>query len=642
MVTIALAWLYATLLCTFFGWAVIVPRFSDRPHWSGAVPLSVLPLIGLAVVSVLTGYLSLVMPIGGWAHLVVLSVAAIVGSLNRHRIHLLWSHLAAVRSLGWMSWAAGSLLLVFLLLKSALPVDIHGALAFMFHSDTAYYHAPSIRWISEYGVVPGLGNLLSPLAVDYLWFQPDALFGFSFLLPHRLHALSGFTVFWAYCFALGGFREFLLSKDGRVFSNAFRALMLLPLLELGNYIVSDSGDEPAALLVLITLALGCRYIERHGDSSSARPLFAAVAILAFFTVALKWSALPLLLLIMGFTLRNVRSGHGMKPINVASLATAMLLPKLVRSVILSGYLLYPFPALDWFDVDWKMPRDVVVAEKRYVESMARIRFDRPGALLACDTSAWFRDWLQQFLDRPVGASLATALAALILVALLRPRRVFGMLARYRIVFLTVLSALLYWFLTAPHVRFAYGFLASAAMLTGLTAGWSLAPPGGRLLGGRLSRFATGLAVTITAALVLFSCPCPLPGDALGTGVQFSAYYIARLDRIRRGKASPDPLIHQTPYPEVPVARFDLGGLPIYRPVTGQHCWDAPLPCTPYLYRRIQARGRSLADGFRAVPGPVEAFDGRRLAEEWSSAAALRGLNARVRHPLEQSSPGDCR
>jgi hypothetical protein len=630
MLTIAAAWLYMSAVCFAFGWATIgFPASTIRG--TRAVPWSVLPLVGLAEISVLTAYLSLVMPIGVAANLIVLSVAIGLvclrgGLIEDWRCVLGGSNF---RTFGYLAVT----LLVFLVfvIKSAVAVD--GTLTEVFHSDTAYYHAPSIRWISEYGVVPGLGNLLSPLAVDYLWFQPAALFGFSFLLPHRLHALMGFTAFWAFCFALGGLKEWLSGNAGPTPSNLFRALSLVPLLEIGNYIVSDSGDEPAAVFVLVAVALGCRYIEWRHEPASSRALFLAVLILVSFAVGLKWSALPLAVLALSFTLHRVRAVGWAPLATAAGIGALILAPKLIRSVVLSGYLVYPFPALDWFGVDWKMPAEVVAAEKAYVESMARIRFDQPGQRLEGGFSDWFSDWVIRFVSTPVACLLIASAVLALLALLLRPAPVVGFMRRYGELFAAILLALAYWFVTAPHVRFAYGFLAAASILflTGFVFSWrapqaattnhsASVASAGEPANPRNAGIGVGLAFVFAAAL-LFSTPRPFPGDALATGITFTDFYPHRIDRMRRGKVSRSPFTFQDAYPEVPIQLFRLGDLALYRPLTGQHCWDAPLPCTPYVYRRIAQRGTSLADGFHVVPGPVGDFDGSRLAEEWRQQQA---------------------
>jgi hypothetical protein len=75
-------------------------------------------------------------------------------------------------------------------------------------------------------------------------------------------------------------------------------------------------------------------------------------------------------------------------------------------------------------------------------------------------------------------------------------------------------------------------------------------------------------------------------------------------------------MYQDPYPLPEMLRLKLGSLEINRPKRGMHCWDAPLPATPYLYGRIELRGDSLKQGFRPCAGPIDGFSGFRLVEEW--------------------------
>jgi len=58
---------------------------------------------------------------------------------------------------------------------------------------------------------------------------------------------------------------------------------------------------------------------------------------------------------------------------------------------------------------------------------------------------------------------------------------------------------------------------------------------------------------------------------------------------------------------------------IHRPVSGQLCWNARLPCTPYLYKPVEQRGRSLEQGFRMrmdLDDPGGPFDGSRFINDW--------------------------
>lgn len=63
------------------------------------------------------------------------------------------------------------------------------------HYDSDLYHAQSIRWIEEYGVVKGLGNLHERFAYNSASFALSALYSMKFLLGKSLHTLSGFFAF---------------------------------------------------------------------------------------------------------------------------------------------------------------------------------------------------------------------------------------------------------------------------------------------------------------------------------------------------------------------------------------------------------------------------------------------------------------
>lgn len=621
MLTIAPVWVYISLVTFLAGWFTIGTYTGSGHNQDRAIPLSLFPLIGLAEISALTGFLSLFMPIGWAANAIVLTIVVGLVWIRRKELPVLSALIRKAWTGSKLLVAALALLFLVLVMKSAMTADFPGDVTRTFHSDTAYYHAQSIRWIEEFRVVPGLGNLLPSLSIDYLWFQPAALFGFSWLLPQRLHALTGFAEFWAICFALGGVREISLGRDRWVASNLFRVLMLFPLLELGNYLKSDSGDEPAALYILLTLAMGFRYFEMKPEKPAPDSVVMAVLILAFFSIGIKLSALPLGLLIATLTFRTWRES-GWQSVGVAAgIGLLVLAPKLARSVVLSGYLVYPFPAINVFDVDWKVPREVVDIERRYIESIARSFPEKPGEMLQGGLGVWLQDWLTHFFRTPLALCLASSLVAFGAALCFRPRSTLSWFGQVISVYLTVLVGVGFWFLTAPQLRYGYGWLAASPIVLLLPlmrftpAGYADASVGQwRIRAAPLAGFAL-------AILLLFTYPKPFPGYALGSGVALSDRNWNRMDRMRRGKAPRRAWFFQDPYPVATTLQLSLGTLLMQRPATGQFCWETAVPCTPYLYRRIEARGPSLQDGFRAISGSVESFDGGRIAREWEERRA---------------------
>ncbi|BAC91273.1 LIC_10190 family membrane protein [Gloeobacter violaceus] len=607
MASVILCWLYVTALGSLCGWLLL--HRADRS--SEAVPPAVVPMVGLAAVTAAAGYLSLFIGLGLVANLLVWLVA----------LALLWRRRAAVgpavgrareqaaKTDFWFWPAAGVLAVVLAFTSIGKPWLGQG----FFNYDTGLYHAPSIRWIESHGAVPGLGNLLPPLAVDSQWFVASALFSFAWLYKHPLHALLGFAAFWGFCFALGGVRELLTGKQDTRISSVFRALSLVPLLELVGNIASPTTDEPAAILTLVVLALVCRTLEAQGANRDTRTLQLAVATLALFTVAIKWSVLPLLLPVGYLAWRQWQKEGAPALLGYALLAVGLFTPKLVRSVILSGYLVYPFAAVDWFGFDWKMPLGVVQAEKRSIEGWARMQFRDPAEVMAGGIGFWFPSWFEQFRTTPIAWCLFAAAGVFALSAVLLRGRFVTILRHYGIVYLTAVAGVAYWFWAAPFLRFGYGFLAALAMVLVLPAADALAA--------RLPRLSFRLRPQAVATAALAALVLLTEGEKrlLGTGLTWTKHYLETVEQIYTGYLPIGLLYHQVGYPKIETLLLPMRNAWIYRPLTGQLCWHAPLPCTPYLYGRIELRDGSLQGGFRARPEdqttPLGDFDGRRLERE---------------------------
>jgi len=622
-------WVYVTLLC-WGGGFLFVHIFQHATRSGAAVfPPVLYPFLGLAWIASCTAFISLLSPIC-WEWNIAFVVLIAIGVL-RTRDELL----DQLKKLTDHAKQAPAMLVLFvfigavLLLKSATVVHDYGVADAVFHSDTGYYHAPSIRWIEEYGVVPGLGNLLPPLAIDYLWFQPCALFGFRDFLPQRLHALTGLFTLWGLAFSIGGVWRLFNSGgwDRICISDLYRTMLLLPLCEVGNYIVSDSGDEPAAVIVLTAIGASLICLENDKVQISKKkcavgsPDICAVLLLICFAVGIKLSALPLMVLGALLCIPSIRSKNFALMFFAVLIVLFVIGGKVTRSVIISGYPVYPLPQLDLFHVDWKMPAQVLVSEKNYVASMARARFAEPGRLLCGGMESWLLPWLKAFLKTPVGIGAIFSIVSLILSALFKWDFVVRHLRRFWKVHVTLMSGLLYWFLMAPDVRFGYGFLVAWEILffsIGVMAfGDSIAEHGPNL---HLKNFSWAFVLVILFGLIAaFTIPKKQPGDSFGKGVDFSIYYWRFLGKVATGSTDSRFLVFQDAYPEVEMKLFPLGDIALWRVSTGMRCWDAPLPSTPFLYRRIEQRRPDLSSGFRAVEGSVGDFSGMRLAQEYQES-----------------------
>jgi hypothetical protein len=252
--------------------------------------------------------------------------------------------------------------------------------------------------------------------------------------------------------------------------------------------------------------------------------------------------------------------------------------------------------------------------------MARIRFAKPGVALNGGMEVWFYPWLLKFIQAPMVIALGVSLLIFLAGVFLLRESVFRKVMVFWEIYLTLALGLLYWFIMAPDVRFGFGFLAAAGLLLCVPVvcpvmeGIVPICPNHSMVKPLLP-----ILPILFLAGMLFSTPRPMPGDSFGRGVVFSQYYPLRLKRTIGGNSPARFLVYQDPYPLPEMLRLRLGSLEINRPKRGMHCWDAPLPATPFLYSRIELRGDSLKQGFRTCSGPIDGFSGFRLQEEWKEA-----------------------
>lgn len=233
------------------------------------------------------------------------------------------------------------------------------------------------------------------------------------------------------------------------------------------------------------------------------------------------------------------------------------IPWLVRSVILSGYLVYP-SAIISFDFIWKIPRTMVEPITGVIYNWSRY-----GDVISPDTP--FLQWLPYWLwTVPRGLWEGWILGvALLLVALVYWSIKKFPLKDYKGQFLVIGFALLhilYWFLAAPEIRFigmAY-WIAFAVLLSVLVEWFVQSIP-------QVSKKRLSLVII---ALVLFWLNPEVPR---GFGITRTLVKPPSEYKIASQLVSHENLVSET----------TLSGLKVYlaNDESLQGCWDLPLPCT---------------------------------------------------------------
>lgn len=566
MLATAATWIYILLIAFIYGFAItrIIP-LQEKPEDAIQRPLAILVWLGLIGLTCLGGALSLVTNLGWNANLIVLAVGLSLGLSQRKAIFAYAQQKAgSFRQFHWLTLLAFAAIITVILLKSTqLPQNY----------DTGLYHAQAIRWMETYPAVPGLGNLNDRLVFNSNLLVLQALFSFSFISPQSLHTLNALLALLLCAYALGRFNRLL--KGELTLANLLATLLPFLLRRIFSLELSSPGtDLPAALIVWTALALSLEKMDERADAHFDLR-FLAVLALSLFAVTVKLSTLPILLLPLYFFLRQSANLRRFLFSMQAMLAVLILLPWAARSLVQSGYLVYPVPQTAISHPDWQIPADNAQNAVRWIQSWAKIATPDREAVEQMNVMEWVPIWFdnQVPLDRQILAANAAALVMLVLLIAYRALRLGlrrALFSPYAVLYGCVLLGILYWFLQAPAMRFGYAFLASFPALC-------VAP---FLLG----------AIQHISTLRRWAPPLLLVALALYQGV--SLYRLADPAVLR------PVLLFPVDYPRVPVQAHTLGDLTLYTPQEGDQCWYEPFPCVPSIDAEITPRGSSLADGFR--------------------------------------------
>jgi hypothetical protein len=256
------------------------------------------------------------------------------------------------------------------------------------------------------------------------------------------------------------------------------------------------------------------------------------------------------------------------------LLAVYLLTQIARSYLLSGTPFYPITlgAISW--VDWAVPIQTMQAELDWTYSWAR----RPGypTTEVLGNWHWFRPWLGTLSN---GTLLCFFLSSIGLPWSLyldwrlkksfQPKQVTEQyIGKLKLAFIPLVIATLYWFFTAPDIRFLgviHQLLAIFSVwfiLVILNPGW-LAP-----LSAVSNKQVGANSRAQRVSWYGFLCAMIL---------------VVNLQFIRPGLFTD---IQQLPISELKTNRT-ASDLIIYSPVSGEQCGNATLPCTPYFNSALQ-------------------------------------------------------
>ena len=117
-----------------------------------------------------------------------------------------------------------------------------------------------------------------------------------------------------------------------------------------SQIGSPSTDMPAALLIWVAFIL-CLENVNAAQRFRSHTINAIIVVLTLYAFTIKLSALPVAILCLYLFYLHFKIKRWAEVWLQIGLGLAIVIPWIARNIILSGYLVYPFPYIDLFNVD---------------------------------------------------------------------------------------------------------------------------------------------------------------------------------------------------------------------------------------------------------------------------------------------------
>lgn len=429
--------------------------------------------------------------------------------------------------------------------------------------DSDLYHGQSIRWIEEYGVVKGLGNLHIRFAYNSSVFALSALYSMKFLLGQSMHTVNGFfaLILSITILDIAAARK----RKKLLLSDYARAAAVYYLTIICDEVVSPSSDYAAMCIVFFIIIKWLDMLEANKKQDAAAP-YSLLCVCGVYALTLKLTAGLILILVIKPAVTLIKEKRLKEIALYLAMGILTVSPWMIRTVIISGWMLYPFPQLDLFAVDWKINAQTAAIDAAEIKTWGRGLYD--AALVNMPVTRWFPGWFDTVLSASekllILADIASVGCFMLTVFLTIIKKKWQNLD-YLLVMTAVLCSYLYWQLSAPLLRYGYAYVLLFAVLTA---------------GGLMSKLIKDRIIYYLILLYGGYKLCMLTGYIYETGNLPN--YLWQID-----------------YGTYDLQSYEIEGEQFYYPVSGDRTGYEYFPAAPEKME-LEFRGAGIEDGFRRI------------------------------------------
>jgi len=430
--------------------------------------------------------------------------------------------------------------------------------------DTESYHIQSIKWIKEYGSVPGIVNLHVRFGFNSSWFSSVALFSFSSKTTGGFTVMNSVISVWLCYWFIEKFNQF------RKENNVQGAFAILSIFIVSLIIWSlIKGNAATTNYDFITTFIVLIFFTEVFFSEKTSPSIEWI-IWPVYLLTVRLINFPLLLLSLFAFILFIKQQQHRQLLLPLAYCFLLIFPFIIRSIIISGYPFYPATFFNFTNVDWKADPHITERFLEFIKyynrvSTAYFDIEQTKAL----GSAWVPAWFQHLF--PFDKILVLAGFTGILFTGIK---LFIQKNNYSKSIITGLMILwlISWFIIAPDPRFVYGILLFGTFLLAYHLISFIKDPG-------------SIRFSLNALIILM-----IAG--------LSYYLVSKPLKQKEYRNWISPL--QLPQP--PVKEFVIDGIIFRIPASINNNWNArcygtELPCLYEIDPRLKMRGKKISNGF---------------------------------------------
>ena len=584
-------WIYVAITTYIIGWFTLdlIGRYVFKDSDNNRFSLMDHLICGFITVTMYAGFFSIFHKVGILANVILIIGCICIVAVKRK----------SILRVGKVSLFEGSRIypiLFFIVAAVTFVFAIMYTAQSSLHYDTGLYHAQSIHWIEDYGMVKGLGLLHFRLAYNSSYFPLCALYSLRDITGGQsLHSLSGYIALIVCLYAAYGFIVSIKNKTLFQKTALADALRLAPFVCFVVILMEISSPETDYVVTYVFYWMCIRYAELAHKDPKDTIAFALLSVTSFALIGYKLSSVVIVLTVVMPLIELIRQKQYKLILIFGVMSAALILPYLIRNYFLSGWLIYPFDGIDIFDVPWKIPKEVLNGDAGMITQGSQIgnRGIPEGVIM--EHYGWLKRWWADqyyatmlfFSTLIMAFPVAAAVGIGAIVSRIRGKGKERDLTGERNHLLAIILAfcIVFWFIKGPAIRYGYSSVLTFPLAVCGCLMYDLCASG-REAKARLLRVIIAYGVSFVVYL-------PTIKAIPAIGKYNYEESVARFD-------FGDHIIKQVDYPVPEVKEYDWNGLTCYLPVEGDQMWYEPFVSTPYHegYEGNEWIGDDISDGFR--------------------------------------------